>query len=72
MAEPTESGAPNNVLIPSCTKSVSGTADTDAVLVTLSHLPVLRCEPNEMPLSLSEVTSVATMFIGSPRVKSSM
>ena len=58
MAEPIESGAPNKkeFLMSSCKKSVSGAKDTDAVLVMLSHLPVLRCTPNEMPLSLSEVT----------------
>ena len=74
MAEPTKSGAPYNVefLISSCTKSVSGATDTEAVLVMLSHLLVLRCTSNDMPLSLSEVTSVATMFIGPSRVMSSI
>ena len=53
MAEPNKSRAPNKVefLISSSTKSVIGTTDTDAVLVMLSHLSVLRCTPNEMLLS---------------------
>ena len=52
--EASESGAPINVefLISSCTKSVSGATDTDAVLVMLSYLPVLRCTPSEMCLYL--------------------
>ena len=47
MGKPTESGAPNNVefVISSCTKSVSGVTDTDAVLVMLSHLSVLTYTP---------------------------
>ena len=72
MAEPTESGAPDSVefLISSCTKSVNDATYKDEDLVWFSHLPELRCIPNKMPLPLSEVTSVVTMFIGPPRVMS--
>ena len=74
MAEPSESEALNKeeFLTSSGIKSVSSATDADAVLVMLSHLPVLRCTPNEMPLSLSVVTSFVTMSSGPPKVMSSI
>ena len=75
MAGPNESGAPNKkeLLTLGCAKSVSDATDTDAILVMLSHLPVLRSSTtNEMPLSLSEVTSFSTMSIVPPGVMSSI